>query len=444
MKKGMPSISVIGLGKLGLCMAACFAEKGCKVTGVDVNRKKVTLINKGISPIEETNLDRLIKKCKRNLKATNSYREAILNSQVTFIVVATPSGPDGSYSNKQLKEALRGIGALLKEKTDYHLVVITSTVTPGATEYVGKHILEKTSGKICGRDFGLAYNPEFIALGSVIHNFLNPDFVLIGETNKKDGDLLTKIYKRTCENNPYFARMNAVNAEIAKISLNCYITMKITFANSLAAICERVKGSDAEIITDAIGLDSRIGKKYLKPGLGFGGPCFPRDNTAFSVFTKKIGASAKLAETVDNLNNSQALRAVKRLKKLTSKLKKPKKDTLVGILGLSYKPDTSIIERSQSIDMIKILLGDRYKIIVYDPAALKKAKSIFRNRLIYAKSGRECVRRSDILLLATPWREFQRLDINSINKNLLVLDCWGFLKDKGIKRENIIYVGKEG
>ncbi|RKY38797.1 MAG: UDP-glucose/GDP-mannose dehydrogenase family protein, partial [Candidatus Omnitrophota bacterium] len=269
------SISVVGLGKLGLCMAACFASKGYKVVGIDIDKNKIDLINRGINPIQETGLTRLIQKYKENLKATSDYEEAILNSQITFIVVATPSEADGSFSNEQLEEALKKIGLILKKKKQYHLVVITSTVMPGTTEHVGRYILEEASGKKCGKDFGLAYNPEFIALGSVIHDFLNPDFVLIGEMNKKDGDILVKIYENICENTLRFARMNPINAEIAKISLNCYITTKITFANFLGAICEKVPGANAEVITQALGLDSRIGSKYLKPGLGYGGPCFP-------------------------------------------------------------------------------------------------------------------------------------------------------------------------
>ena len=243
------SISVVGLGKLGLCMAACFAEKGYKVKGVDIDKNRVDLINKGKNPIQETGLTRLINKCNGNLEATTNYRDAILNSQVAFIVVATPSDADGSFSNEHLETALRQIGSVLKEKDDYLLVVITSTVMPGTTEHVAKFSLEETSGKKCGEDFGLVYNPEFIALGSVIHDFLNPDFILIGQMNNKDGEILEGVYKNICENTPRFARMSSINAEITKISLNCYVTMKITYANSLAAICEKVEGANAEVIT---------------------------------------------------------------------------------------------------------------------------------------------------------------------------------------------------
>ena len=208
------SISVIGLGKLGLCSAACFASKGYEVIGVDINTDFVEQINKGKNPIQETGLTSLLKKAKPNLKATTDYKDAILNSQVTFIIVPTPSEADGCFSNEYLEKSLQSIGRALKEKKDYHIVVITSTVMPGTSEHVGKYILERESGKKCGEDFGIAYNPEFIALGSVINDFLNPDMLLIGEGTKKDGDVLQKIYEKTCDNEPSFARMSLVNSEI--------------------------------------------------------------------------------------------------------------------------------------------------------------------------------------------------------------------------------------
>jgi len=430
------SISVIGLGKLGLCSAVCFA-KNHKVIGVDIDKAKVEQINSGKNPISETGLTQMLEKYRHNLKATTDYNEAILGTQATFIVVATPSEADGNFSNAQLEDSLRQIGAALKDKDGYHLVVITSTVMPQTTEHVAKFILEEVSGKKCGRDFGLAYNPEFIALGSVLHDFLNPDFILIGEVNKKDGEILEGIYNNTCDNKPRFARMNAVSAEIAKISLNCYVTMKITYANSLAAICEKVPGADAGVITSSIGLDSRIGKKYLKPGLGFGGPCFPRDNVAFAAFARKVSEKAKLAEMVDEVNQDQVVRIEKIIKDLALNLNKQKENMLVGILGLSYKPNTPIIEDSQAIDIVELLINEGYKVGVYDPQALSYARGVFGDKVKYAQNARECAKEADILVIATPWDEFKNIDLK---KDAYVLDCWELLKDKGIK--NIRYLGK--
>lgn len=439
MKKNIKAISVIGLGKLGLCIAAALASKEFKVIGVDTDAEKIEKISQGISPIEETGLDELIKKVKNNLKVTTEYKQAILDSDITFIVVATPSLADGSFSNEYLEKALQRIAEVLKKKNSYHLVAVTSTVMPQTTEKVAKFLLEKTSGKICGREFGLAYNPEFIALGSVIHDFLNPDFILIGEANKKDGDILEGFYKNICENKPCFARMSPLNAEITKIALNCYITTKITFANSLAAICERVKGADAGIITQALGLDSRIGSKYIKPGLGFGGPCFPRDNQAFSAFARILESKAKLAEMIDEVNRDQTMRVINRIKEILADLKKNKNNAKIGILGLSYKSNTSVVEGSQALDIVQLLVNEGYSVCVYDPQALGNAYAVLGNTARYATKKEDCLLGVDLGVIAVPWEEFKKIDFKKLSKNIVFLDCWRLLE--GIKGINVKYLG---
>lgn len=418
------NISVVGLGKLGLCTAACFASKGFKVIGVDIDVEKIACINKSISPIQETGLESLLKKIKGSLAATSDYKEAILNSELTFIVVATPSLADGSFSNEFLEKSLIKIGQALKHKKGYHLVVVTSTVMPQTSDNVVKFVLEKESGKICGKDFGIAYNPEFIALGSVIHDFLNPDMILIGEMSAKDGDMLEQIYRKTCDSKPAFARMNLVNAEITKITLNCYVTTKITFANSLASICEKVKGSDAHIISRALGFDSRIGSKYIRPGLGFGGPCFPRDNVAFAAFGRLFGVKAKLAEMVDEVNREQPMRIEKRIEALLNANNKQKEKAKIAFLGLSYKPNTPIIEDSQALAIAQLLVKEGYSLTVYDPQAMENAKSVLGNTVKYANNLSECIKKVDLAVIAVPWQEFKDNDFNKINKKIIVLDCW--------------------
>ncbi|NQU74352.1 MAG: UDP-glucose/GDP-mannose dehydrogenase family protein [Candidatus Omnitrophica bacterium] len=432
-------ISVVGLGKLGLCVAACFADKGYKVIGVDIDTEKIEKINKGISPIDETGLSSLVKKAKKNLKAELNYENAIMNTDVSFIVVATPSLADGSFSNEYLEKTLYKIGAVLKKKKGYHLIVITSTVMPQTTEKIVKFLLEKVSGKKCGRDFGLAYNPEFIALGSVIHDFLNPDFVLIGEASKKDGDILENIYKKTCDNKVRFARMSLLNAEIAKISLNCYITTKITFANSLAGICEKVKGADSHVITKALGLDSRIGSKYIRPGLGYGGPCFPRDNVAFSAFARKVEARAKLAEMVDEVNRDQVLRIIHRINEILSLRGRNKKSEQIAILGLSYKPNTPIIEDSQVLSIAQVLVSEGYRVCVYDPQALESARSVLGDTVKYAKNVQECLAGADLGIIGVPWNEFKRINAKKLKKGIILFDCWRLLEGK--KGLDIRYLG---
>ncbi|RJP28962.1 MAG: nucleotide sugar dehydrogenase [Candidatus Omnitrophota bacterium] len=433
------SISVIGLGKLGLCTAACFASKGFSVIGVDVDIDKIDSVNKGISPVQETGLAELLMRAKGKIKATADYNYAIANSDVSFIVVATPSLADGSFSNEYLEKALHKIAESLRTKKSYHLVVITSTVMPQTTDKVGKFILEKVSGKKCGKDFGLAYNPEFIALGSVLHDFLNPDLVLIGEANIKDGNILEGIYKNTCENKPYFARMSPVNAEITKISLNCYVTTKITFANSLSAICEKIPEADARVVANALGMDSRIGRKYINPGLGYGGPCFPRDNKAFAACAHLVEVQAKLAEMVDQVNNEQVMQLVGKIKSLVSRLKDP----VIAFLGLSYKPNTPIIEDSQALSIAKILVHEGYSLKVYDPQAQDNAKGVLGDFVKYSKNTKDCIKNADLIILAVPWREFNNFNPGDTKKNSLILDCWGLLDMKKFKNIKLLGKGEE-
>lgn len=433
------NISIVGLGKLGLCSAACFALKGFKVIGVDIDINKVNSVNQGKCPIDETDLPQILKKAKKNLRATTDYEEAILNSDVTFIVVATPSQADGCFSNDYLEKSLHKIGEVLKKKKRYHLVVVTSTVMPMTVETVAKFILEKASGKKCPKDFGIAYNPEFIALGSVIHDFLNPDFLLIGEMSRKDGDILEEIYKKTCDNTPRFARMTPLNAEITKITLNCYVTTKITFANSLASICERIKGADSHVIARAIGLDSRIGSKYIIPGLGFGGPCFPRDNVAFAAFARRLETKAKLAEMVDEVNRDQVLRVVNQANNLISKLKGNSKDVNISVLGLSYKPNTPIIEDSQAISITQMLISEGYKVTVYDYQAMENTKGVLGDTVNYAKNPQECLKNADLAIIAVPCKGFKEIDFKKVRKNLVILDCWRLLE--GIKEVKINFLG---
>lgn len=436
----LAKISVIGLGKLGLCMAACFAGKGHRVIGVDIDQSKINKINRGISPVSETGLASLISGPRNRLTATRDYEEAIRNSDVSFIVVATPSLKDGSFSNAHLEKALKKIGAGLKRKNKYHLIVITSTVMPQTTVKTAKSLLEEASGKKCGRGFGLVYNPEFIALGSVIRDFLKPDLVLLGQIHKRDGDFLEKIYRNTCANKPVFVRMSPLNAEIAKLALNCYITTKITFANSLAALCEKMGGANARIITDALGMDSRVGKKYIRPGLGYGGPCFPRDNAAFSAFARALGERAKLAESVEESNQGQAPRVVKKIKDILSGVKKSKDKLKIAILGLAYKPETSVIDCSQALAIASSLVNQGYRLSVYDPQALDNARKALKNRVRYARNKEECINGADLAVIAVPWREFQGLNLeNQKNQRLIFLDCWGILRKT--KGANIKYLG---
>ncbi len=419
----LSSVSVIGLGKLGAPMAACFAARGFTVHAVDVNPQKVDAISRGVPPVHEPGLAELLAESGGRISATKDIEAAVSASDVTFVVVATPSDPDGGFSLRYAIPTCESIGRALRTKPAYHVVVITSTVMPGSTGGQIKSALERASGKRCAADFGLCYNPEFIALGTVIRDFYHPDFLLIGESDPRAGDVLAELYKRTCKNSPAIARMNWINAEITKLSVNTYITTKISYANMLARLCEKLPEADVNVVTDALGLDTRIGAKYLKGAVSYGGPCFPRDNRALAALAARAGASSGLAEATDIFNRAQ-------IKSLADTVRSHRSESgAVGILGLTYKPDTDVVEESFGLLLALELSSEDLPVIVYDPSAdAARALSNCKNIRV-ASSAQECIAESRVVVLATPWQEFRDLRAAlwarpGYSAPRVVIDCW--------------------
>ncbi len=414
-------VAVIGLGKLGAPMAAAVASRGIQVIGADLDPAKVQAVNRGEAPVRETNLAETIRAGHSRLRATTDIGQAALEAEVTFIIVPTPSEADGSFSLRHVLPALDAVGRAIAASAERRVVVITCTVMPGHTEGPIRERLEVASGKKAGRDFGLCYSPEFIALGSVIHDFLNPDLILVGESDTQSGALLEAFYMKVCQNHPVIARMNIVNAELSKLSVNTFVTTKITFANMLAHLCEQLPGADVDVVTRAIGHDTRIGHKYLRGAAGYGGPCFPRDNLALGRLARDHGLSAALADATDRANRAE----VDRLKELVRAHCQP--GTRVGILGLAYKPDTDVIEESQGVMLAEALLEEGQAVVVYDPLALDSARTVLGERVDYAANGSDCLRQSKVAVLVTPWKEFAALraaDLGAHAAQLTIIDAW--------------------
>jgi len=417
-------LSIIGLGKLGAPMAAVMAHRGHTVTGVDVNPEFVKAVNSGKAPVNEPGLQEMIAANGERLSATLDYEAAVLASEVTFVIVPTPSDPDGRFSMRFVLLAAEKIGAALRKKKDWHLVVLSSTVMPGSVDTVLLPALERHSGKRCGPDFGLCYNPEFIALGSVIHDMLNPDMILIGEFDGRCGSILEELYAGVCESSPRINRMNFVNAELTKLSVNTFVTTKISYANMLAQICETLPGADVDVVTAAIGCDTRIGRKYLKGAVGYGGPCFPRDNIAFARLARDNGAPALLAEATHQMNKRQ----VPRLGKLI--ISRLPEGGRAGILGLAYKADTDVVEESQGVALAQYLLDAGVPVVVYDPAAMESARKQLSGPVAFATSAADCAAQADVVAITTPWPEFRALTPDRFGRNgnrATVLDCWRIL-----------------
>jgi UDPglucose 6-dehydrogenase len=418
-------IAVVGLGKLGAPLAAVLASKGNDVLGIDVDPEAVRLVNEGLAPVEEPGLQELVTVSRERLSATTDLAEAA-RADVTILLVPTPSDERGAFSNEYLLAAVDDVGRALSGRDDHHVVVVASTVMPGSCDTVIGPALESASGRRVGETLGLCYSPEFIALGNVIRDMLGPDMVLIGESDSRAGDVLERLYSGVVENDPPFRRMSLVNAELTKIAVNTYVTMKISYANALADMCERLAGADVEVVTDAVGLDARVGGKYLRGAIAYGGPCFPRDNKAFGVLARDIGAEPLLAEATDAVNVAQVERLARVVK---SRLRE---GSAVGILGLSYKPYTGVIEESPGIALARSLGNDGHEVHVYDPVATRAAVGVLDGLAQGASSVAELFERSDVVVIATPWPEFAELPAEVLERKerpTVVVDCWRVLPE---------------
>lgn len=357
------SISVCGLGKLGACMAATFAARGFEVVGVDIDAHKVGAINDGRPPVEESLLAKTICAGRTRLSATTDPARAVA-TDATFFIPPSPSQPDGSFSNEFLLKAMRSVAKAVKAAGKRnHLFVCSSTTTPGALDTVLIPMLERELGGVCGRDFGVCYNPEFIALGDVINGLLSPDLVLIGESDPHSGAALEQLYTAYNCNSPRIARMSIISAELTKIALNSFVTMKISFTNQMRLIAARHPNADIHAILGALGNDSRIGWKYLRAGLSYGGPCFPRDNRLLAYTARQVGVEAPLAEASDRINERTKQDLVERVEKMAGP------NETVAVLGVTYKPATHITEEAAGLHLAQELKRRGYRVLVHDFAA---------------------------------------------------------------------------
>jgi UDPglucose 6-dehydrogenase len=436
------SISVVGLGKLGAPMAACFAARGFEVCAVDADARKTDALNRGLPPVHEPGLAELLRESHGRLKAIQDTERAVRDSEVTFIVVGTPSEPGGGFSLCNVLPTCEAIGRALRMKQAFHLVVLTSTVMPGSTGGEVKAALEHASGRRCGEDFGLCYNPEFIALGTVIRDFYFPDFLLIGESDPRSGEILGEIYQRVCKNSPKAARMNFINAEITKLAVNTFITTKISYANMLARLCEKLAEADVNVITDTLGLDTRIGPKYLKGAVSYGGPCFPRDNRAFAALASQAGAFSDLAETTDRFNRAQ-------IKWLADLVRRHYSGVgSIGILGLTYKPDTDVVVESFGLLLAKELSSASLSVLAYDPSAEGASALAACKTVRLVESAQECIAPSDVVVLATPWQEFREIPAEQWARHgraRVVMDCWRTLNHlEGVDGVDYVRLGFGG
>lgn len=380
------------------------AARGFDVVGVDIDQGKVDKINQGLPPVDEPLLAETIRAGHSRLRATLDAREAVA-TDVTFFIPPSPSLPDGSFSNEFLLKAMQPVARAVKEAGKKgHLFVCSSTTTPGAMDAVLIPMLERELDGVCGRDFSVCYNPEFIALGDVVKGLLEPDLVLIGESDPESGAALEELYKTYNVNAPRIARMSIVSAELTKISLNSYITMKISFTNQLRLIAARHPKADIHAILDALGNDSRIGKKYLRAGLSYGGPCFPRDNRLLAYTARQVGLEAPLAEASDKVNERTKEELVERVQGMA------KPGDTVAVLGVTYKPNTYITEEAAGLFLAQQLKRQGYRVLVHDFAATPaNAPSLHEFELISDWEGFKSNPGVNLAVICCPWPQYRDL-----------------------------------
>lgn len=417
----MPEIlSVIGLGRIGLPVATFFASKGFRVIGVDTNPEMVEAVNNQMCPYYEPGLPKLMRKSKELLLATEDYKYAIENSDVTFVIVNSTDRVRG-YSSLPLRPTIEKITQILTSIGRFHLIVLVSTVLPGDTEEAILPLLQDS-----GADFGLCYNPEFIALGRAIAGLTNPDVIVIGQHDQRSGDMLEKIYNKACPGTP-IARTNIINAELIKLFSNTFITTKISFANTMSEICQRLPNADDREVKRGLQLRRMIGGEFLSPGLAYGGPCYLNDDKAISHLAQHIGVKAEIANAVEMINRHQKYRVIESVKRQLGKLR----GKTIVVLGLTYKPDTDSTIESPSIDIIKELLKNGARVIAYDPRGMKNTKGILGEKVAYSMTAKGCLKEADLCIIATPWDEFKELTPRDFG-NCKVLDPWRILENLSV------------
>lgn len=413
-------IGVIGIGKVGLSLALVMA-KHFEVQAVDVNSKTVKQI-KNRRHFTEKNVNKYLKQWGDKLKVSIDF-SLLRNCGVIFIVVGTQAE---SYSPKNVKSAFRKLAPHLNDSNQ--VLAVVSTINP--TDMNSEIIPFLSRLQVRPRFKGICYNPAMIALGDAVQGFEQPDYVLIGESNKEAGDELESVWKKVVPNGTPIIRSSIVNIETAKFALNLALVNKISFISVITEFCEKV-GADIDCITEVLKLDPRIaGKKMFRGGLGFGGPCFPKDVIAFKRVSKRFGASSRLCDTIRQVNNRQISRSVRLIEGFNRRR--------ISVLGITYKPDTSVTIGSQAIQIAQVLQSRGYDVMIYDPAGAQNAKQQLR-KVKFADSMRNCVHEGEIVFIAVPWSEFSGLEPEDFSDDQIVIDPWRVLRDKKLPCKYVAY-----
>ncbi len=428
------NICIIGTGYVGLVTGACLAEFGMNLTCVDNDRTKIDLLTKGKIPIYEPGLETLVSKGTKEgrLRFSLNIEEGVRSSLVIFIAVGTPSREDGAADLRFIEEVGKEIARWMD---GYKVVVTKSTVPVGTARWLKTWIQKHQPNPI---PFDIVSNPEFLREGSAVEDFMRPDRVVIGAETDQAVAIMKDIYSALYLIETPFIITSLESAEMIKYATNSFLATKVTFINEIANLCEKV-GADVHHVAKAMGLDGRIGKKFLHPGPGYGGSCFPKDTRALSRIARERGYSFRILDSVIQANEDQKRRMVEKIKEMVGDLK----GKTIGILGLSFKPNTDDIRESSSIAIIRGLLEKGGKVKAFDPAAMEVAKQILPE-VEYGKDAYDVANGADAIVLATEWNQFRRLDLQHIKEILktpIFIDLRNVYDPANMKRLGFHYCG---
>ncbi len=415
------AVSVVGLGYVGLSTAICLAHRGFHVYGVEVDAKKLSSMSRGQVPFHEPSLEGMLRSALRagRFHLSSGYEDAMEATDLTFITVGTPSGPDGAIDLAYIKQSAEILGRLIADKKRSHSVVVKSTVVPGTTEGVVRRALERESGKTVGKGFGLSVNPEFLREGSAVKDTFHPDAVVIGSLDQSNRRALVSLYKKFYSRLPPMVLTTPSNAELIKYAVNSFRATQVSFLNTLANLCQAVPGMDIDQVAQGFGIIAKADPRYLKAGLGYGGSCFPKDVRALIAEARRLGADPRILEAASGVNQAQPLAAVSLAKRMIGEIRGRR----VAVLGLAFKGNTDDIRESSAISLVNYLIGEGAEVTVYDPAAMDNSRRVLDSKVKFAGDPEECLRGAECCILATAWPEFSKLgpsDFRSMARPVVV------------------------
>ena len=427
-------IAVIGTGYVGLVTGACFAEFGVEVTCVDVDESKITRLKEGIIPIYEPGLDQIVE---RNSKAgrlhfTTDLKQAVESALVIFLAVGTPPNEDGTPDMSFVEKAVLDIARFMN---GYKVIVTKSTVPVGTGEWVRHLVQENQTAK---HNFGVCSNPEFLREGAAISDFMRPDRVVIGSRDAEAIAIMKDLYRPLYLIETPFVITSLEAAELTKYAANAFLATKISFINEIANLCDKI-GCDVHDVARGMGMDKRIGNKFLHPGPGFGGSCFPKDTRALATVAKQYGSESRIVDTVIEVNDNQRRIMIPKIEKLIEDFN----GKTIAVLGLSFKPETDDMREAPAIEIINEIMARGAKVRAYDPVAMEEAKKSLPD-IEYASDEYDAISGADALVFVTEWNQFRALDMEKVKtllKSPKIADLRNIYEPETMRERGFEYIG---